>query len=36
MNFWGCGWLHDTYYWDHAPEQNFKDMRISPDQITDE
>jgi hypothetical protein len=31
-------WLaaRNTYYRDHAPEQNFKDMRISPDQITDE
>jgi hypothetical protein len=29
-------WLpaRNTYYRDHAPEQNFKDMRISPDQIT--
>jgi hypothetical protein len=31
-------WLaaRNTYYWDHAPEQNFNDMRISPDQITDD
>jgi hypothetical protein len=31
-------WLaaRNTYYREQAPEQNFKDMRISPDQITDE
>jgi hypothetical protein len=31
-----CLAARKTYYQDHAPEQNFKDMQISPDQITDE